>query len=58
VRDLAVNIGAAARKATDRREQAARITTGAAARLRAFRARAARSWDTASRGLRRGYLRA
>lgn len=57
VRALAVNIGAAARRAIDAREQAARITTGARARLLAFRARAAKSWETASRGLRRGFLR-
>jgi len=56
VRALAVDIDAAARKAIDAREQAARATSGARARLLAFRARAARSWTTASRGLRRGFM--
>jgi hypothetical protein len=55
-RSLAVDIGAAARRAIDSREQAARVTSGVAARLRAFRARAARSWESASRGLRRGFM--
>jgi hypothetical protein len=54
---LAVDVGAAARRAIDRREQAARVTSGAAARLVAFRARAEKDWEQAARGLRRGWLR-
>jgi hypothetical protein len=54
---LAVDIGAAARRALDAREQSARATSGAAARLRAFAARAAHDWQAATRGLRRGILR-
>jgi hypothetical protein len=57
VRALGVDIGRAARLAIDQREQAARVTSGARARLVAFRERAAHSWQLASKGLRKGFLR-
>jgi hypothetical protein len=57
IRSLAVDIAATARRAIDAREAAARATALAALRLQDFTADAAKQWESASRGLRRGYLR-